>query len=354
MQVSNHCHVLVDRTIDRRPPAAPGEVRAFARCRDERLRLPAFLEHYRGLGVDRFFIVDNDSSDGSAEYLAAQPDVHLYATRNRYSEAGRGVAWVNALLTEFGVGSWCVTVDIDELLVYAGSEHESLHRFTEYLDRVGSEALACILLDLYPSGSLKECHYDAGDNLLATASYFDPGPYDMSPADLCPGVVIRGGMRERVFYPEFRTRGLGARIGDALLEGIAHRAPILRETPWLRARRRRNPPCLTKVPLVRWNETSTRFNMHWISSKIVAPETGALLHFKFLHDFHDRATQEAERGERYDGAAEYQRYADRLRKDPDLTLSNDESVCFVGTRQLVDLGLMKDSQAWAASRVQRP
>ena len=44
-------------------------------CRNERLRLPAFLNHYRSLGVDEFLVIDNDSSDGSTEYLAAQADV---------------------------------------------------------------------------------------------------------------------------------------------------------------------------------------------------------------------------------------------------------------------------------------
>jgi hypothetical protein len=131
-----------------------------------------------------------------------------------------------------------------------------------------------------------------------------------------------------------------------MLEALEYRVPRFRETPWARARRRRIPPCLTKVPLIRWDEKSTRINNHWVSPKTVAPETGALLHFKFLHDFHDRASQEAARCEHYDGASEYQRYADRLRQNPDLTLSYEGSVRFEGTRQLVRLGLMQDTSAW--------
>ena len=317
------------------------------------LRLPAFLQHYRDMGVDRFFIVDNDSSDGSTEYLAGQPDVRLFGTANRYSEAGSGTRWLNALLSEFGVGAWSVAVDIDELLVYPGSEHASLHTMTEYLDRHGYEAMACLLLDLYPPGSLKECRYHVGDNLLAAAPYFDPNPYDKSLVYSCPGALIRGGMRERVFYPEFRARGLGVRMYDATLDRLAHRVPVLRETPWLRARRRRNPPCLTKIPLVRWDEKSRHLSSHWVSPKIVAPETGALLHFKFLHDFHDRACQEVARGEHYDGASEYQRYADRLGHTPDMTLMYEGSTRFQGTAQLVDLGLMEDTEAWADARTNR-
>ncbi len=344
------CHVLIEHAARGYRSASTGEIRAFARCRNEILRLPAFLQHYRGLGVDRFFIIDNDSSDGSFEYLAGQADVQLFGTADRYGEAKSGADWLNALLREFGVGAWCVTVDIDELLVYPGSEHASLRTMTEYLDGHEYQAMACLLLDLYPAGPLKESLYHAGDDMLAAAPYFDPGPYEKSPVYLCPGVLIRGGMRERVFYPEFRARAFPARMFDAMLDRLAHRVPILRETPWLRSRRRRNPPCLTKIPLVRWDENSRYFSNHWVSPKIVAPETGALLHFKFLQDFHDRAYLEVARGEHYDGASEYQRYVEKLSHNPDMILAYDGSTRFGGTTQLVHLGLMQDTTAWADAR----
>jgi hypothetical protein len=93
-----------------------------------------FFQHYRAMGVDRFYIVDNESSDGTTEYLASQPDVHLFRTTDRYGESGSGTAWMNALLAEFGVGCWCVTVDIDELLIFPGSEQTPLRRLTAHLD----------------------------------------------------------------------------------------------------------------------------------------------------------------------------------------------------------------------------
>jgi hypothetical protein len=82
----------------------------------------------------------------------------------------------------------------------------------------------------------------------------------------------------------------------------------------------------------------------------VAPETGVLLHVKFLHDFHARAVQEAARGEHYDGAVEYRRYAERLSQNPDMTLMYEGSMRFEGTAQLVRLGLMHDTQSWADAR----
>ncbi len=45
----------------------------FTVLRNEKVRLPYFLQYYRDLGIDHFLIVDNDSDDGSREYLARHP-----------------------------------------------------------------------------------------------------------------------------------------------------------------------------------------------------------------------------------------------------------------------------------------
>jgi hypothetical protein len=299
-------------------------------------------------------MIDNDSSDGTAEYLAGQPDVLVFRTEGRFSEAHEGADWLNALLAEFGVGCWCLTVDVDELLVYPGSEQTSLRTLTAYLDRCGYDALFCLLLDLYPTGPLQACSYAPGDDLLAAAPCFDASPYERSPFALCPGVLVRGGMRERVFYPEFRARSLGAKIFDTVLYRVALRTPFLRDNSWLRRLRRPTPPCLTKVPLVRWDKESNYLRCtHWVSSKIVAPETGLLLHFKFLQDFHARALEETSRNEHYDASTEYRRYAGRLGENPNLTLMYEGSTRFEGTTQLVRIGLMQDTGAWADVRASR-
>jgi Glycosyl transferase family 2 len=44
------------------------EIRLFGIVRNENLRLPYFLDYHRSIGVARFFIVDNDSGDGTAVF----------------------------------------------------------------------------------------------------------------------------------------------------------------------------------------------------------------------------------------------------------------------------------------------
>ncbi|HBK82674.1 MAG TPA: hypothetical protein DDZ41_03620, partial [Flavobacterium sp.] len=56
---------------------ANGEIRLFAIMRNESLRLPHFIEYYRKLGVDRFFFIDNNSTDNSVEITREQDNIHL-------------------------------------------------------------------------------------------------------------------------------------------------------------------------------------------------------------------------------------------------------------------------------------
>ena len=62
------------------------------------------LDHHRGLGIETFFVVDNGSTDGSVEFLLAQPDVHLWTTEDSFGAAHCGTDWVLALIDEYGSG----------------------------------------------------------------------------------------------------------------------------------------------------------------------------------------------------------------------------------------------------------
>lgn len=346
------CHVLLQCGNVALTSAKPGEVLLFSKARNEMLRLPAFLEHYRKLGVDRFFVVDNMSDDGSFEYLLQQPDVYVFRTAGRFREARGGTDWLNALLQQFGVGHWCVTVDIDELLVFPGSDSVGLRPLIAHLEATRSAALCAPLLDMYPGGRMDDCRLEKGQSLQAAAPFFDPGPYYRFPAQDCPGVLVFGGVRERVFFPEARSQALRRKLHTALYFRVMPRvSDRIAQVGWIRERRPLLSPCLTKVPLVYWEQTTRYLNVnHFVSPRPLAAETGVLLHFKFLEDFHARAKIEAARGEYFDGAAEYGRYAQKLRTDPDLSFMYAQSTRYTGPEQLVELGLMTDTAAWRTAR----
>ena len=49
---------------DKRSAIGSDNVLSFTTLRNEEMRLPFFLDHYRRLGVGHFLIVDNGSDDG--------------------------------------------------------------------------------------------------------------------------------------------------------------------------------------------------------------------------------------------------------------------------------------------------
>jgi Glycosyl transferase family 2 len=188
------------KRLDSRPiPNNKEEIRAFLVIRNEALRLPSTLRHHRSLGVHRFFVMDNESTDGTLDYLLAQPDVHVFSTSERYSQSHYGVVWTNALLDNFGAGHWTLTIDADEQLIYPHYEQIPLPGFCDYLNSIGAEAVPCLLSDMYSDATVEATAHDPERLLLETCGYFDRAPYRMQRVSQAPYLEICGGMRERLF-----------------------------------------------------------------------------------------------------------------------------------------------------------
>ena len=94
------------RIADRTGQIKPGDLLLFSTQRNEKIRLPYFLDYYRDMGVTHFLIVDNDSTDGTADYLADQPDVSVWLTKTSYKKSRYGVDWLNYLQSRYGHGHW--------------------------------------------------------------------------------------------------------------------------------------------------------------------------------------------------------------------------------------------------------
>ena len=98
-------------------PEDKSEIRLFGVVRNESLRMPYFLDYYRRMGVMRFFIVDNDSQDGTTEFLLAQPDCCVFHTKGSYAATRFGLGWINPVMSHYGDGHWIILADADEILV---------------------------------------------------------------------------------------------------------------------------------------------------------------------------------------------------------------------------------------------
>lgn len=306
--------------VNRTNQIKPDDILLFCTQRNEKIRLPYFLDYYRKMGVGHFFFVDNDSEDGSADYLADQPDVSLWGTRASYKRSRFGVDWLNWLQIKHAHGHWAMTVDPDEFLIYPFCDTRPLRALTDWLDASSIKSFSAMLLDMYPKGRLDEQPYQPGQNPMEIASWFDSGNYSLSRNFRFTNLWIQGGPRARVFFKDNPTKA----------------------------------PALNKVPLVKWN----RRYVYVSSTHMLLPRglnqvydewggekaSGVLLHAKFLDTFSAKALEELERGQHYAGSIEYKAYAESLQADPQLWCKWSER--YINWRQLEILGLMSKGN-WA-------
>ena len=98
-----------------------GATAVISTVRNEADILPAFLDHYRKMGVQRFFFIDNASDDETPRLLREQPDVCLYHAPGSYHAALCGNAWVNQVAGRHCMNRWTLVVDADEFLILPGA-----------------------------------------------------------------------------------------------------------------------------------------------------------------------------------------------------------------------------------------
>lgn len=296
------------------------DILLFSTLRNERVRLPYFLQYYRDLGVDHFLFVDNGSDDGSREFLTEQPDTSVWTTDHSYKRARFGVDWLNWLQMRYGHGHWTLVVDPDEFFVYPFCDTRSIRALTDWLDASSIRSFGAMLVDMYPKGRLDAQPYREGDNPFEIANWFDSGNYMIQRNGRYGNLWIQGGPRARVFFPDNPARA----------------------------------PAMNKIPLVKWHRhytyaSSTHMLLpRWLN--LVYDEwggekaSGCLLHAKFLDTFAKKSEEELQRRQHYANSHEYRAYAEGLREDPDLWCKWSEK--YINWRQLEILGLMSKGN-WA-------
>ena len=300
----------LERADDRDLAFDPDAILCCTAVRNERSRLPGFFEHYRKLGVDRFLFVDNGSDDGTAEWLAAQPDVRLWRSSLSFTRANFGSSWFELLLRRYGIGHWCLTVDADELLVYGDHERKPLRAFCRELQESGKQAASGILLDLYSDRPVRETVLEGETDWLARCPWFD-----------------------REFAHDRHERG-GEYRNQLITFGGVRRRVFPAKHDYL----------LSKVPLVLYRPDVVLASGQHLTSipyERIAHEQVCVLHFKFFASFLPYARAEAERGVHAMDAEQYKTYAARLAQGETVTLHDPAlSLRYEGIAQLRALGVM--------------
>lgn len=306
-------HVL-EPVANRTAGISPGDILLFACVRNEAIRLPFFLDHYRSLGVSHFLIVDNDSDDKTRDLLTVADDVSLWRTSAGYKASRFGMDWLTWLLRRYGHGHWTVTADADELLVYPDHDSRNLHELTAWMDQQGQVMMGAFMLDMYPKGPPDHQVYHAGQDPCEVLQWFDAYGYWAQRQSKMGNLWLQGGPRARCFFADDPNRA----------------------------------PTLNKIPLVKWDRGYAYVNSThnalppWLNATFDEGGTekvnGILLHTKFLPGTVERARLEHGRRQHFYNADFYDDYYVALAENPDLW--EPDSVLYEGWQQLVDLGLM--------------
>lgn len=266
--------------------------------------MPSFFAHYRAMGVTRFFCMDDQSSDGTPDFILAQPDADLFTSNVRYKDARQGRVWREKLLGLLGTDRWYLNVDSDEYFLYESMPRETIAEFTKRLDAVRVKRLPAAMLDLYPVGDVSEAVFSGEDATMPwdIATHFDGDGYTGQRFNT--GISIYGGVRARALNAE----------GE-----------------------------LIKYPLIRWDRYC------WLGRTIHRPKPslynfatamGALLHFKIFSDVRERMEMAVVEGQHYMHAKNYQLALNNLRASDAIDLSYRGSIPYAGVDDLVRRGFM--------------
>ena len=275
--------------------------------RNERLLISSFLKHYRALGVNRFLIVDNGSSDGTLDVLKAASDVDLWKTSASFAAANQGRLWVDGLLWIRAKKRWILHVDADEFLVFVGMYNGGLRRLISQLKWKGQRRLFAPMLDVYSDRPIRHTSIERG-HPLSVCNWFD-GDSELIRTD-ARGVWVVGGARRRLFFSDKPTQA----------------------------------PLLSKYPLVHYDKYTAFIGCHSptpYQRNFLVPYA-RLLHVKLHSGLESKARRSVIEMQHWNESTEYRRYVEVLLASPELTAHYPKSKKYDGPESLVAAGFMMD------------
>lgn len=272
----------------------PGKLTLCTVVHDEMFFLPEFFRYYRALGVDRFIVLDDASTDGTSDFLASQPDCMVLQSDVRFFDRIDGAravyAWRQTMMDRYCRDAWAIVADADEFLALPAGE--TIAGVIARLEAQGSDSIWGVMVDLYPA-TLAELT-DGRAFRVDDAWYFDRGRHLWVRPGRRKPVTLYRGSRARLLAagPPEPDLGLGKRLLiRAGLGGYVKRHVIY------------------KAPLVRWTAGHRFLGHHQVAPPPRAADVLAILHFKFTADLGRKVAYALETGGYADGSRSYDELA---------------------------------------------
>ncbi|KAA9133392.1 glycosyltransferase family 2 protein [Marinihelvus fidelis] len=280
--------------------------------RDERSAMEGFLAHYRQRGVREFVVIDNGSTDGTPDMLAAEDDVTVTPVDRPFHWTAKQ-AWIMRVIETIGFHRWYLVVDADERVVFSGDDHYSFSSLAAHMELEGQWRVRGVLVDMYGPGPLLEAPEGP---LESTHTLFDAEGYHEALTGQM--VSVKGGPRRRAF----RADGIEL------------------------------DPELSKYPLFKLAEGELMANPHhhWpYEENFKSPCYLGILHYKFGAGLREKIGNAIAEKNYWNDSAEYRAYQAAFADDPALSLAFDGSRRYTSPGDLVDCGLLR-SPEWKKHR----
>ena len=273
--------------IIKNPSTKSSGVTIFAVVRNEIYFLPHFLRHYRNLGVQEFWFLDDNSTDGTRDFLRAQSDCGILGSNMSFGDkVGHerfGIAVKTLVPRGLLLRRWVLTVDADEFLLLP-PPFKTLDALAAAMGAAGLQAARALMLDFFP----------ASLQTLANATM------QSSPFQLCPFFDAF----EHVDWPDCTMQPRTISLGDAV------RPRMLRKLSQLSSKMRDllqnyRPANANKVPLLFWQSDTKMLSAHRAS---VSPSNKiqlVLAHFKFYPGYKDRIADALDTNAYWQNSIEY-------------------------------------------------
>lgn len=274
--------------------------------RNEMQILPDFLSHYRMLGVQRFFILDDCSDDGTREFLSTQPDVSVLVSTHRYGDRPTPDSlppelqtkpdtrmihvWRTGLMNRFCANQWGLQCDADEFLLLP--DGVDLPKVIAMAEKAGAQGIWGGMIDLYPANISDLAAYPKSGFTHPQAKWYFDGIRHFSLQTGAP--------------PKHRYEGVRHRL-DVAYADKPDISAIKRLKLRLLGRRKAPSGTLVKPILQHWQPGAYYLNSHRTTLPLSDQMLLPLLHYRYTPAMLGKLEWAVDQGGYSKGNADYAR-----------------------------------------------
>ena len=299
----------------------PDDVVVVVLVKDAVFYLDAFLNHYRGLGVQHFVFVDNGSTDGTLDRLAREPGtITLQCTLPHALYEGE---FRRHGAQAYARNHWVLFADADELLDFKGSATLGMSGLAQYMRTNGYTAMMAQMLDLFPKDSIKSFAKAPFDHAIEAFQ-----SYDLT--DIIRHDYHDYGAIEWSYFMRTNTTS-----NDALKFMFGG----------IRLKHFGEECCLSKHPLVFIDDAAwPNPHPHTAAHVNVADISAVLKHYKFTDDPFARDLQTIRDGTVSHGGDKLRLQV--VRDTPNISFHSENAQEWAGVEALIDQGFLVHTPAY--------